>query len=201
MPRSRNESDVYYIPPNFIEGGTLFGGMLKFRNVIEAGIIGLAVGLPVLRLPLSLTTRIIILCLTAMPLALVAVIGVSGESLSSFALNFLKFFRNRRVVGAQEPPKERVREKRQRRERQPKAEKRPRRKRLEPARGEISEEFDSESCPMADFGDFPEEFEEPAGREGEPPVEDVPEAIPEEFPEPKRAGKGKRRKKTEVGSL
>lgn len=192
MPRSRNESDVYYIPPNFIEGGTLFGGMLKFRNVIEAGIIGLAVGLPVLRLPLSLTTRIIILCLTALPLALVAVIGVSGESLSSFALNFLRFFRNRRVIGAPEPPKEKGREKRQRREKQPKAEKRPRRKRREPAWREISEEFSPNDGLPLPMGDFPEEFEEPAGHEEKPPIADAPEEIPEEFPEPKRAGKGRR---------
>ncbi len=33
MPRSRNESDVYYIPPNFIEGGTLTAGSLARRNL------------------------------------------------------------------------------------------------------------------------------------------------------------------------
>ena len=33
----QEERDVYIIPPNFIEGGTLMGGMLKTRNVIEAG--------------------------------------------------------------------------------------------------------------------------------------------------------------------
>lgn len=38
----RNEErDVYVIPPNFIEGGTLLGGMFKTRNVIEAGVLGL----------------------------------------------------------------------------------------------------------------------------------------------------------------
>lgn len=46
----RNEErDVYVIPPNFIEGGTLLGGMFKTRNVIEAGVLGLLVGLPVLK--------------------------------------------------------------------------------------------------------------------------------------------------------
>ncbi len=29
------ELDVYVIPPNFIEGGKLFGGMFKMRNAIE----------------------------------------------------------------------------------------------------------------------------------------------------------------------
>ena len=36
------ERDIYTIPPNFIEGGTLLGGMFRTRNVVEAGI--LAVG-------------------------------------------------------------------------------------------------------------------------------------------------------------
>ena len=42
------ERDVYIIPPNFIEGGTLMGGMLKTRNAIEAAILGTVVGWPVL---------------------------------------------------------------------------------------------------------------------------------------------------------
>ncbi len=41
------EFEVYVIPPNFMEGGTLFGGLLKTRNTIEAVILGLAVGVPV----------------------------------------------------------------------------------------------------------------------------------------------------------
>lgn len=92
--------DSYVIPPNFIDTGTFFGGMFKARNTIEAGIILLAVGLPVLKLPFALTTRIIVLCLTALPLGLLALIGVSGESLSSFIVNFFKFLYNRRVVGS-----------------------------------------------------------------------------------------------------
>ena len=76
------QRDTYIIPPNFIDdGGTLFGGMFKTRNVIEAGILALAIGLPVISLSISLRTRIIILCLTALPLALFALIGVSGSSL------------------------------------------------------------------------------------------------------------------------
>ena len=29
------EFEVYVIPPNFMEGGTLFGGLLKTRNIGE----------------------------------------------------------------------------------------------------------------------------------------------------------------------
>lgn len=94
----QEERDTYVIPPNFIEGGTLLGGMFKLRNVIEAGILALLVGVPVISLPLYLTARIVILCLTALPLALLALIGVAGGSLSGFILLFFSFLRNRRLL-------------------------------------------------------------------------------------------------------
>ena len=94
----QEERDIYLIPPNFIEGGTLLGGMFKTRNVIEAGILGALTALPVLRLGISLTMRIIILCLTTLPLVLLALIGVGGGSLSEFILQFFSFLRNRRVL-------------------------------------------------------------------------------------------------------
>ena len=97
---NKNDHDIYIIPPNFIETGTFFGGMFRARNVIEAGILAFAIGTPVfLFLPFGLTARIIALCLTALPVALVALIGISGESLSQFLVTFLKYLRNRRVVG------------------------------------------------------------------------------------------------------
>ncbi|WP_201757211.1 hypothetical protein [Colidextribacter sp. OB.20] len=97
------QRDSYLIPPNFIEGGTLLGGMFRTRNVIEAGILGAVVGLPVLNLGFSLTARIIILCLTALPLVLLALIGVGGSSLSSFILLFFSYLRNRRVLSQDAP--------------------------------------------------------------------------------------------------
>lgn len=107
---NKNDHDIYIIPPNFIETGTFFGGMFRARNVIEAGILAFAIGTPVfLCLPFGLTARIIALCLTALPVALVALIGISGESLSQFLITFLKYLRNRRiVVGDGEQPCEKT---------------------------------------------------------------------------------------------
>ena len=62
---NQNDHDTYIIPPNFVDTGTFFGGMFRARNVIEAGILAVATGLPVfLFLPFGLTARIIVLCLT-----------------------------------------------------------------------------------------------------------------------------------------
>ena len=99
---NQNDHDTYVIPPNFVDTGTFFGGMFKARNVAEAGILAAGVGIPVfLLVPAGLTVRIIVLCLTSLPLGLLALIGISGESLSSFLLLFLKYMRNRRVVGGE----------------------------------------------------------------------------------------------------
>lgn len=107
---SNQNNNQYFIPPNFIEGGTLFGGMFKIRNVIEAGIVAVLIGVPVLSLELSLTIRIIILCLTALPLALFALVGFSGECLSSFLMGIVKFLKNRRVITkTEESPKKKNR--------------------------------------------------------------------------------------------
>ena len=104
-----NEHEVYIIPPNFIEGGTLFGGLVKIRNAIEAGILAFAVGFPVFKTGLPLTTKIIILCITALPLAILGLIGVNGECLSSFIIAFFKFLKARRVVGVvKKKPKKKV---------------------------------------------------------------------------------------------
>ena len=98
MSRNDSEFDTYYIPPNFIEGGTVMGGLFKLRNVIEAGILALFVGMPIFMLDVDMTVRVMIICFTALPLALLALIGVSGESLSSYAFGFFIFLINRRIV-------------------------------------------------------------------------------------------------------
>lgn len=96
--KEREELDVYVIPPNFIEGGKIFGGMFKMRNAIEAGILGGGSAFFVLKIPVSLTAKIIILCVTTLPLAIFGLIGIEGESLTEFVINVFKFFKNRRSL-------------------------------------------------------------------------------------------------------
>ena len=86
------------IPPNFIEKGKFMGGMFAIRNAIEGGILAAAIIFPVTHLPLSLTMRIIILCMTALPLFMVSLIGIGGQSITAFLGNALVFLKNRRVI-------------------------------------------------------------------------------------------------------
>ena len=78
------ETPVSFIPSNFIEKGKILNGTFDIRNAIESIVLSLAIGIPVFHLPLSLTARIIILCMTALPAAMVALIGIGGESITAF---------------------------------------------------------------------------------------------------------------------
>ena len=92
------EQQAALIPRNFMERGTFMGGMFKIRNAIEGAVLAAGIGIPVVHLPLSLTTRIIILCMTSLPAAMVALIGIGGESLTAFLMNALRFVKNRRII-------------------------------------------------------------------------------------------------------
>lgn len=98
MNNPNEERDVYYIPPNFLQSGRLFGGAVRMRNAIEAVLIALLTGIPIFRLGLSLTTRIVLLCLITLPITIFAVVGMDGDSLSEFAVNWFKWLFNRRVL-------------------------------------------------------------------------------------------------------
>ena len=92
------EQQIALIPRNFIERGTFMGGMFKIRNAIEGTILAIGIAIPVVHLPLSLTIRIIILCMTSLPAAMVALIGIGGESLTAFLMNAVRFLFNRRIL-------------------------------------------------------------------------------------------------------
>ena len=95
---SPDDQRTSFIPPNFIEKGKILNGTFDIRNAIEAILFALLIGVPVVHLPLSLTTRIIILCMTALPVAMLSLIGIGGESITAFLMNALRFVKNRRVV-------------------------------------------------------------------------------------------------------
>lgn len=98
MSKSNEERDIYYIPPNFLASGRLFGGMIRARNAIEACVLVLLTGIPIIKLPMSLTVRIIILCLLPLPLGIFGIIGFEGDSLSEFAINWVRWFIHRRSL-------------------------------------------------------------------------------------------------------
>lgn len=120
------EQQPNIIPPNFIEKGKFMGGMFDIRNAIEGGILAAVIIFPVIHLPLSLTMRIIILCMTALPLFMISLIGIGGQSISAFLGSALVYLKNRRILrrsDVQPEPKGRTKKLKKPRNKEPKSKK------------------------------------------------------------------------------
>lgn len=84
--------EIYTIPPNFAEEGTLFSGRIKTRNAVETAIL-LSVLLPILlSLELSVKAKMYLGMIVLVPMVILAVLGVQGESLFAFVASFFGFW-------------------------------------------------------------------------------------------------------------
>lgn len=92
-------NNVFAIPANYTDSGKILGGMLELRNAIEAGFLLLLVGYPELvYLPVTGTIKIVIMTVTLLPLGVLAVMGIDGDSLFQCLSHVLKFAGNRRKI-------------------------------------------------------------------------------------------------------
>lgn len=88
----------FYIPANFEDSGKLMG-LFKIRNVIEAGLLSLPFIYFVFKLiPVSLTWKIIISALFAVPIGGFSLMGINDDPLTVFAASWWKWFRKRRII-------------------------------------------------------------------------------------------------------
>ena len=75
------------------------GGMLELRNAVETVLIVGAVGYPELMLiPMTGTIRIVVMTVTLLPLAVVAMMGIDGDSLFQYLGHIIYYFFNRRKL-------------------------------------------------------------------------------------------------------
>ncbi len=92
-------NNIFAIPANYTDSGKVLGGMFELRNVIEAVILLIAIGYPELKLiPMNGTTRIIVMAVTLIPLSIIALVGIDGESLFQYVGHIMKYFLNKRVL-------------------------------------------------------------------------------------------------------
>jgi len=92
-------NNVYTIPANYTDSGRLLGGMLEVRNTIEAVILILLIGYPQLMwMPGSAITKMIIMTVTLLPLGVIALIGIGGDSLMQYFFNMCMFWFRRRKL-------------------------------------------------------------------------------------------------------
>ena len=92
-------SNVYAIPANYTDSGKLLGGMVETHNAVEAVFLIGLVGYPELMwLPVSATIKIVIMTVTLLPLGVVAVMGIDGDSLLQYLGHMIAFWRNKRKL-------------------------------------------------------------------------------------------------------
>ena len=95
---SREERDVYLIPQNFVDTGTILGGTVKLRNAVEAAVLAVGSAVPLFYLPLAFNIRLMIVIAVSVPLGVFGVVGIGGDSLTQFVAHWFRFMKRRRIV-------------------------------------------------------------------------------------------------------
>ena len=92
-------NNIYAIPANYTDSGKILGGMLEPRNAIETIVVVLLVGYPELMIiPMPDTIRIVVMTITLIPLAVISMMGIDGDSLFQYASHIIRFLFNRREL-------------------------------------------------------------------------------------------------------
>lgn len=94
----KEKCDIYIIPPNFAQEGTIFSGRVKTRNAAEAAVLVFFLLQILLSLDISVRGKIYMGVIVLIPAAIFGVLGVQGESLTSFAAQFFRYLWNKRIV-------------------------------------------------------------------------------------------------------
>jgi len=90
--------ELYPIPPNFAEEGTLFSGRIRTRNAVETAFFFLVLIQPLLRLSTPLKYKIYIGLIVILPVVILSIVGIQGQSLTAFVWSFLKFLKNKSLT-------------------------------------------------------------------------------------------------------
>lgn len=90
----------FAIPANYTDSGKFFAGMLSLRNIIETIVLIVVLGFIELKLiPMEGTVRIVVMVVTILPLSLISLVGIDGESLMQYLARVFTFlFRRRNMV-------------------------------------------------------------------------------------------------------
>ena len=92
-------SNVFAIPANYTDSGRILGGMLEVRNTVEAILLIGVIGYPeIMWLPVPATIKVVIMTITILPLGVVALMGVSGDSFIQFFGHIIRFWLHRRKL-------------------------------------------------------------------------------------------------------
>jgi len=92
-------SNIYAIPANYTDSGKIMGGMLEVRNAVETGFLMALVGYPELMLiPMPIKIRIVVMTLTLLPLGVLSMMGIDGDSLFQYVSHMIRYAAGRRKL-------------------------------------------------------------------------------------------------------
>ena len=99
MDGEKEYNNTYAIPANYTDSGKLLGGMLEVRNTVEAiFVIGL-IGYPeVAWLHTTTVIKVVLMTVTLIPLGVVALMGIGGDSLFQYLSHIVQFWFARRKL-------------------------------------------------------------------------------------------------------
>jgi hypothetical protein len=91
--------NTYAIPANYTDSGKLLGGMLETRNTIETGLLLLLAGYPELMwISAPAPAKVVIMTVTLLPIGVIGLMGIGGDSLMRYTASIIKFFIRRRKL-------------------------------------------------------------------------------------------------------
>ena len=92
-------NNIYAIPANYTDSGKILGGMLEPRNAVEAVFLVVLLGYPELMLiPMPGTIRIVVMTVTILPTAVIAMMGIDGDSLFQCLLHIIRYMATKRKL-------------------------------------------------------------------------------------------------------
>ncbi|MCD7884734.1 MAG: hypothetical protein LUI87_13680 [Lachnospiraceae bacterium] len=90
--------DVYRIPPNFAEEGTVLSGRLKMRNAVETVVLEGLLLYVLLLVDAGIKTKLYAGMILLIPCGVLSLLGIQGQSLSLGIYHCLNFIKRRRVL-------------------------------------------------------------------------------------------------------
>ena len=99
-----DENQTYSIPANYTDSGKLFGGMLAPRNAIETLILLVVFGdIELFLIPMPTTAKAIVAVVTLIPLAMISLMGINGDSLFQYFGHIVKHLSRKRKIHYRRP--------------------------------------------------------------------------------------------------
>ena len=99
-----DEKQTYAIPANYTDSGKLFGGMLAPRNAIETLILLVVFGyIELFLIPMPTTAKVIVAVVTLIPLGMISLMGIDGDSLFQYFGHIFKHISRKRKLNFRRP--------------------------------------------------------------------------------------------------